>query len=121
MYSTFFEIGGHVVESYYEEEFGPRPRTNPLIVQAKRKGVPAPLVRQASKEIAASTGIDAMKVSSAYGRARRARRALTIAAALAAADGPLPIGDAIAIGVLGSYAAYETVMAVGEVKEGVGY
>ncbi len=121
MYSTFFEIGGHVVESYYEEEFGSQPRTNPLIVQAKRKGIPATLVRQASKEVAESTGIDAMKISSAYGRASRARRALTIAAALAVADGPLPIGDAVAIGVLSSYAAYETVRAIGEVKEGVGF
>lgn len=121
MYSTFFEIGGHVVESYTEEEFGPRPSPLPLVDFAKERGVPTPLVKKASKEVQQSTGIDAMQLSRAHGRARRARWALTTAAALAAVDGPLPVGDAIAIGVLGAYAGYEVGMAVKDVKEGVGY
>jgi len=43
----------------------------------------------------------------AHGRARRARYALSLAVTFAAADGPLPIGDVIAIGILGVYAGYE--------------
>lgn len=41
-------------------------------------------------------------------RATRAYRAGALAGTLAAADGPLPIGDALAIGVLSVYAGYET-------------
>ena len=121
MYSTFFEIGGHVVESYYQEEFGPRPSPVPLLSVAKDRGIPTPLVRQASKEVQAETGLDVMKLSRAHGRARRARWAFTVAATLAAADGPLPIGDAMAVGVLGAYGVYETGMAIKDVAEGVGY
>jgi len=48
------------------------------------------------------------------GRVRRARRAIALAMTLAAADGPLPFGDAAAIVVLGVYAGYEINMAVGD-------
>lgn len=121
MYSTFFEIGGHVVESYTEEDYGSRPSLMPLLEVAKERGVPRPLVREASREIQDHTGIDAMKISRAHGRGRRARWAFTTAAALAAADGPIPIGDAIAVGFLVGYGVYETSMAIKDVKEGVGY
>ncbi|AXQ65499.1 MAG: hypothetical protein [Circular genetic element sp.] len=40
-------------------------------------------------------------------RARRAYRASAIAAGLAAADGPLPVGDILAITFLAGYAGYE--------------
>ena len=40
-------------------------------------------------------------------RARRAYRASAIAAGMAAADGPLPIGDILAITFLTGYAGYE--------------
>ena len=110
-----------MVESYYQKEFGPRPSPVPLLSVAKERGVPTPLVRQASKEVQEKTGIDVLKISRAHGRARRARWAITTAATLAAVDGPLPIGDAIAIGVLGAYAGYEAGMAIKDVAEGVGY
>lgn len=41
-------------------------------------------------------------------RAGRAHRALVLAGTVAAADGPLPVGDLIAIGILSAYAGYET-------------
>lgn len=110
-----------MVESYYQEEFGPRPSPVPLLSVAKDRGVPTPMVRLASKEVQETTGVDVLKVSRAHGRARRARWAFTTAAAIAAADGPLPIGDAIAVGVLGAYGVYEVGMAVKDVAEGVGY
>ena len=56
-------------------------------------------------------------VLNTYTRAKRAREAGTIAMGMAAVDGPLPIGDAIAIGFLTGYAAYEAVLAFREVVE----
>jgi len=61
------------------------------------------LIAEASK----SMGLDPMDVAEAGARLRRARRAVQMAMLLAAADGPLPIGDMLAIGVLGVYAGYE--------------
>jgi len=111
-YTTFFEIGGHVIESYIDTNtHGPRPAADPLLEIAKKHGVPKSLGRAAMKGSSETLGYDVARASRAIGRIRRARRAVTVAAALAAVDGPLPIGDTIAIGFLGTYAAYE--MAVG--------
>lgn len=66
------------------------------------------IIKQVSKEI----GLDYEEIGKVPGRLRRARRAITIAATLAAADGPLPIGDVVAIGVLGAYAGYEVYKSV---------
>jgi len=111
-YTTFFEIGGHVIESYIDTNtHGPRPAADPLLEIAKKHGVPKSLGRAAMKESSEALGYDVARASRGIGRMRRARRAVTVAAALAAVDGPLPIGDTIAIGFLGTYAAYE--MAVG--------
>jgi len=71
-----------------------------------------------SKAVSKSTkneSYDPIRASRAPGRARRARYALQIAATLAAVDGPLPFGDALAIGVLGTYATYEIIGAVGDI------
>ena len=59
-------------------------------------------------EAAKKRGLSLKEASMIPGRARRAKRAATLALTLAAADGPLPIGDILAIGVLGGYAAYES-------------
>jgi len=61
------------------------------------------LISEAAKEM----GLEPKDVIEAGGRLRRASRAIKLAAFLAAADGPLPIGDMLAIGVLGVYAGYE--------------
>lgn len=50
---------------------------------------------------------DAARATRAYGRGRRAKWAITTALALAAGDGPLPIGDTVAIVFLAAYAGYE--------------
>lgn len=121
-YATFFEIGGHVVESYVESQGQPsRPAINPLMDKAKQKGVPKPLLRKGAKEIKAETGIDVVQISQGLGRAKRATWAFRTAAALALIDGPLPVGDAIAIGLLATYGTYEGVMFVKDVKEGSGF
>ena len=117
-YSTFFEIGGHVVESYVDTNtHGPRPSSDPILEIAKKHGVPKSLGRAAMKESSEALGYDIVRASRGLGRMRRARRAVTIAAALAAADGPLPIGDMIAIGFLGTYAAYEMAVGLTEVVQ----
>ncbi len=48
-------------------------------------------------------------------RLRGAKAALTAAAMLAAADGPLPVGDVLAIGLLGAYATGQIVSAAGDI------
>lgn len=113
-YSTYFEIGGHVVESYVAENYGARPKSNPLMEYARQKKIPARLVREADREIKKETGISPVSISRTAGRAKRARWALTTAAALALVDGPIPVGDAIAAGFLAAYGVAEIGMAVSE-------
>jgi len=122
-YATFFEIGGHVIESkVVSSGQSPRPAaTNYLLEKGKQMGVPKPLMRKGAKEIEKSTGIDIVKIGNVPGRARRAQWAFRTAAIIALADGPLPIGDAIAVGLLATYGTYEAAMIVKDVKEGVGY
>jgi len=59
------------------------------------------------EEAARAAGLDPKEVAESVARVRRARRAAQLALVLATADGPLPIGDILAIGVLGIYAGYE--------------
>jgi len=128
-YATYFEIGGHVLESYIDSQdrvtlpnAGMRPAGgNYLLDKGKQAGVPKPLMRKGAKELEKSTGVDLMRIANAPGRVRRASWAFRTAAALAVVDGPLPIGDALAAGLLVTYGTYETVMIVKDVKEGVGY
>lgn len=121
-YQTFFEIGGHVIESYVEQQGQPsRPAINPLLEKGRQMGIPKPLIVAGSKELKESTGVDLIRASRAAGRGKRAGWALRTAAALALVDGPLPMGDAIAAGLLVTYAGYEIVSAGLDVKEGLGY
>ena len=59
------------------------------------------------KDVSKDLGLDHEEIGKVPGRLRRARRAITLAVTLASADGPLPIGDVAAIGLLGAYAGYE--------------
>ena len=122
-YATYFEIGGHVLESYVESQGRPgRPNNvNPLMEKGKQMGVPKPLMRKGAKEIKKETGMDLIKIANTPARVRRASWAFRTAVALVAIDGPLPFGDALAAGLLATYGTYETVMIVKDVKEGVGY
>lgn len=121
-YATYFEIGGHVVESYVEGQGHPgRPAISPLMDKGKQMGVPKPLMRKGAKEIKKETGVDIVQFSQGIGRGKRASWAFRTAAALALVDGPLPVGDAIAIGLLATYGTYEGIMFVKDVTESVGY
>lgn len=110
--NTYFEIGGYLIESSLDDSMPNRPpQITPRSIQ-KEYGVPAPLVRAASKDIEHKTGINPMTVADSYARARRARWAFSTAATLAMADGPIPVGDLLAIGVLGVYGSYEAYTAI---------
>ena len=115
-YATYFEIGGHVIETSMPTQ-SPRPAAVPLMELAKKHGVPKPLARKAIKETSDAIGYDVQRGANAYARYRRARWAFTTAAALAAADGPLPFGDIAAIGLLGAYGGYEVVAAFGDLVQ----
>ena len=121
VYTTYFEVGGQVVESYVEPVASPRPAANPLIGMAKEKGLSKRDVKVLNESLKQDTGLDFLKIGDAYGRGRRARWAMMTALTLAAADGPLPVGDIVAIGFLTSYAVYESAMVLKDVKEGAGY
>jgi hypothetical protein len=108
--NSYFEIGGRVVESYLDDNpaITSRPHYSPLVELGRKYGVSAPLVKMAGRETKKKYGRDPVEMTSeTYGRARRAKWAFRTAAILAAADGPLPIGDIAAIGVLGVYGTYE--------------
>ena len=119
-YSTYFEIGGHVVESYVESNHPHaqlRPRSDPVHQMMKEEhGVPKSMTKRALQS-ASPEGYDLNRAAQGYGRYRRARWAFKIAAALAMADGPLPFGDIAAIGVLGVYGVYETTQAIGDILQ----
>lgn len=113
-YTTYFEIGGYLIESHVDEH---RPPKTSFKTLEKTTGIPAPLLRQASKDVKKKTGYDLQRASAAPGRIRRAQWAFTTAAALAAADGPLPFGDIAAIGFLGIYGGYEVIEAVKDISQ----
>ena len=121
-YQTFFEIGGHVIESYVVSEGHPsRPLAkNVLLEKGKQMGIPKPLMKAGAKEIQESSGVDILKIANTPGRAKRAGWAFRTAAMFALADGPIPVGDALAAGLLVSYGIYETGMIVKDTKEAVG-
>ena len=121
-YATYFEIGGHVIESYVEQPDGVGPRPRPMTFEKEIKrtiGVPAPLARAASREIKDKSGVDIGKMFSGISHAKRASWAARTALALSLIDGPLPFGDALAIGGLAVYGGYETYQAVKDFSEAV--
>jgi hypothetical protein len=103
---SYFEIGGQLIETHVDSPTA-RPQAITAKSVAKHLDVPTPVVRAVSRDVKKKTGIDPMVVAEKYGRVRRAKWAFTTAAAIAAADGPLPFGDIAAIGFLGAYGLYE--------------
>ena len=117
-YCTYFEIGGHVIENQVVSRKMPgRPAPTDLKHVAKQTGVPAPLLRKAGKDVQEKTGYDVVRAAEGYGRLRRARWAATTALGIAAVDGPLPFGDAVAVGFLAAYGAYEFVAGIGDMLQ----
>jgi len=98
--SSFLNVGGTLVDlgTRYEYTEGISKSDQEFYSKAEK------VVLEKAAEAA---GLDPVEVAESIARVRRARRAVQLALLLAAADGPLPIGDMVAIGVLGVYAGYE--------------
>ena len=111
-YNSFFEIGGHIVdckhaivEGSYNQYWNP----SDVFVPSK-----AELAVAAVETVANTTGVRMPetfvrggRIVKKAGRAQRALRAAGIAGGIAASDGPLPLGDILAIGFMTGYAGYE--------------
>jgi len=116
-YATYFEIGGEIIESVVDSPTKRPPATSLPKYAKKKYGIPESTTKKAAQQFKRDTGVDVIKLSGVPGRKRRAVWAFRTAALLALADGPLPVGDALAIGVLTAYGTYEVVQGVKDVKE----
>ena len=116
-YPTYFEIGGKIVESHVAPVATPRPALQPLYELGKEKGLSKRDVDTVTRTVKEDTGIDLDRIGKNYSRWRRVKWATTTAGVLAGADGPLPVGDALAIGFLSSYAVYEIGMIAKDVYD----
>ena len=107
---SYYEIGGHIHECEVDEPQSVRSSHVQDVMEIKMeltRSFPGNYNTTKTSYIykPKATGVKTFRNLS---RAGRAHRALALAGGLAAADGPLPIGDVLAIGVLGAYAGYET-------------
>ena len=111
---SYFEIGGtiHECESY-------DPTTAGRLEVLSAVEITSEFARALSRALPGKTTYKntaapmpkpkpGVKLARNLSRAGRAHRALVVAGTVAAADGPLPVGDLIAIGILSAYAGYET-------------
>ena len=109
--SSFFEVGGHVIECMSAIETSAREHN----ISAQDIYTPSDLeiVVGVGSVVAEKLGyqesraLKVAKLARKAGRLQRAGRAAKMAGGLALADGPLPIGEMLAVGVLTGYATYE--------------
>ena len=111
-YSSFFEIGGHIVDcqhSIVEGSYNQYWNPSDVFVPSK-----AELAVAAVETVANTTGVELPetfqrggRIIKKAGRVQRALRAAGIAGGIAASDGPLPVGDILAIAFLTGYTGYE--------------
>ena len=106
---SYFEIAGHIHECEVDSPESVRASHVQDIMETKME-----LTRSSpgNYEMKTTSYIHKPKLTGVktfrnLSRASRAHRALVLAGGLATADGPLPIGDVLAIGVLAGYAGYE--------------
>jgi len=114
--NSYFEIGGHIVECSADDNTS-LSSTISMVSVAERPERGRKSAKDETSLMSKTSPSSGGKGESVYertSRLRRARRALSIAAAIALADGPLPIGDAIAVVGLGAYAVYEINYAAGD-------
>ena len=104
---SYFEIHGHIVECDLTSI--PSPQLGGFVAERPERGR-----NSAKTEVVRSTRRFAEETESRtedYGweatRKMRVRTALTVAASIALADGPLPIGDSLAVAGLLIYSGWE--------------
>ena len=114
---SYFEIGGEMISIELSDDSSGMPgRTIALERSSNKKQIvktramgPMPMDQDEGYDL--QTGIRGT------GRAGRAARAFTTAATLAVADGPLPFGDTLAVGLLVAYGMYETHRAIVDIRQ----
>ena len=103
--NSCYEIGGVVYDgSVYDDTLPPTPKLDAFVAERPERGrIPqkasAPLTGRGKAEEAESHWDATRKM--------RVRTALTVAASIALADGPLPIGDSLAVAGLLIYSGWE--------------
>jgi len=122
--NTYFEIGGDIIESQVFESdrhsnttFDPLPGFSP---EGKFSDDEQMGIDVTEFIIEGVTGNEDYDAGRALRSAERLRRAYVVAGwalTLAAADGPLPIGDTIAIVLLAGYGTYEAVRAIDDIVQ----
>ena len=104
---SYFEIHGHVVECITRTSTSPpSSQLGGFVAERPERGR-----NSAKTEVARSARREAEETESRTHwdatRKMRVRTALTVAASIALADGPLPIGDSIAVAGLLIYSGWE--------------
>ncbi len=114
---SFFEIHGHIVECDLSADSTslPSPQLGGFVAERPERG------RNSAKtesvmSVARDTGESRTHVVDNLGRLRRTKRAMAMAVTLAAVDGPLPIGDSLAIAGLLIYSGYEIGVVTGIIE-----
>lgn len=122
--STYFEIGGEIVETVVLDSSRHQDTTFDSLPEFSEPGkfTDDELMAIAAGEFVfeALNINDQYEIDRALRSAERFRRAYTVAGwaiALAAADGPLPIGDTIAIVLLASWGIYETALGISDIVQ----
>ncbi len=107
--SSFFEISGEIIECLDEDTLfqiqSPLESAAEEVIGSRVDRMMG--ISNQREPAAGETGFTPGEVVQSLGRLRRATTAATWAVTLATADGPLPFGDALAVGVLAGYSAYE--------------
>lgn len=104
--TSYFSIGNHMIEVSTTQSSPERPVPSGVrrIAQQPRKGRRGTAGGRKSEK---GSLITSEQLFSKAGSAKRATTALRMAAAIALVDGPLPVGDVLAVTFLMGYAGYE--------------
>ena len=107
MNTSFFEIGGHIIECDTDDPSSASvQRTELALANTKYEmgGMSDGFIERRART---DRKPSVQEYGSVPGRVRRARLAFGIAGTMAMVDGPLPVGDAVGIAVLIGYGSYE--------------
>ena len=109
-YSTYFEIGGHVLAC--DTSVTARPPLSFAAASSLRSARGDSSETVVSSQVVRTTEAPYARGFKAMGHKKRAVSAARLALMFAAADGPLPVGDALAVTILAGYAGFETALAI---------
>lgn len=108
-YSTYFEIGGHLVEC--SSSVSARPPLSFAAASSLRSARGDSSETVVSSQAVRTAEAPYATMLKAMGHKKRALSAARLALVFAAADGPLPIGDVLAATVLFGYVGLESALA----------